>query len=89
MNTIDGLSVKTERGANVKRTRPENGFCNVIDGEEVSGRKKLPVVNPAAEQSAVVPHVRRAFFNKAVSEAQTALFGMGYCSIRTPESNIG
>jgi hypothetical protein len=49
MNTIDGLSVKTERGANVKRTRPENGFCNVIDGEEVSGRKKLPVVNPATE----------------------------------------
>ncbi len=65
MHTIDALSVGAERNDNLKKAKLENGFYNIIDGEKVAARKRLPVINPATgKQLAAVPDVDHALLIK-------------------------
>jgi acyl-CoA reductase-like NAD-dependent aldehyde dehydrogenase len=78
MHTIDALSVGAERNDNLKKAKLENGFYNIIDGEKVAARKRLPVINPATgKQLAAVPDVDHALLNKAISDARNAFSGWG------------
>ncbi len=78
MDTIDALSVDTERNNNFKKAKLENGFYNIIDGEKVVASKRLSVINPASgKQLAAIPDVDRALLNKAVSDARNACSGWG------------
>jgi hypothetical protein len=45
MDTIDALSVDTERSENLKKAKLENGYYNIVDGEKVSTSKRLSVIN--------------------------------------------
>ena len=78
MHTIDALSVGAERNDNLKKAKLENGFYNIIDGEKVAARKRLPVISPATgKQLAGVPDVDHALLNKAISDARNAFSGWG------------
>jgi acyl-CoA reductase-like NAD-dependent aldehyde dehydrogenase len=83
MHTIDALSVGAERNDNLKKAKLENGFYNIIDGEKVAARKRLPVINPATgKQLAAVPDVDHALLNKAISDARNAFSGWGTVPFR-------
>jgi acyl-CoA reductase-like NAD-dependent aldehyde dehydrogenase len=61
---------------NLKKAKLENGFFNIIDGEEVSASKRLSVVNPATgKRLAAIPDVDHALLNKAISAARNAFPG--------------
>jgi acyl-CoA reductase-like NAD-dependent aldehyde dehydrogenase len=78
MDTIDVLSVDAERDDNAKKAKLENGFYNIIDGEQVSAGKRLSVINPATGmQLAAVPDVDRALLIKAIGDARNAFSGWG------------
>jgi hypothetical protein len=61
---MNAISVEEEISDKLKKAKLENGFYNLIDGERVSARKTLSVVNPATgKQLAVVPDVDRALLD--------------------------
>jgi transposase-like protein len=70
------ISVDVETNDKLKKAKLENGFYNIIDGQRVSARKTLSIVNPATgKQLAIVPDVDRALLDEAVSAAQKAFPG--------------
>jgi acyl-CoA reductase-like NAD-dependent aldehyde dehydrogenase len=73
MDTIDATAVDTERNDNLKKAKLEDGFYNIIDGEQVAASKKISVINPVTgKQLAVVPDVDRALLNEAIGDARNA-----------------
>ena len=75
-DTMNTISLDTERDDKLEKAKLESGFYNVIDGERVSAGKTLSVVNPATgNQLAMVPDIDRALLDKAVSAAQKAFSG--------------
>jgi acyl-CoA reductase-like NAD-dependent aldehyde dehydrogenase len=73
MDTNDATTVDTERNDNLKKAKLENGFYNIIDGEQVAASKRLSVINPATgKQLAFVPDVDRVLLNEAISDARNA-----------------
>ena len=89
MDTIDTLMVDGGRNDKSNEAKVENGFYNVVDEQKVFSTKGLSISNPATgKQLAVIPYAKRAFLNKAVSDARKCIFRMGCRSIRAPESTI-
>ena len=73
---MSAISVDVEISDKLKKAKLETGFYNIIDGERVSARKTLSVVNPATgNQLAIVPDVDRALLDEAVSAARKAFSG--------------
>jgi acyl-CoA reductase-like NAD-dependent aldehyde dehydrogenase len=80
MDAIDAVSMDAERNDNVKKAKLENGFYNIIDGEKVSGSKRLSVVNHATgERLAAIPDVDHTLLNRAISAARNAF--PGWCVV--------
>jgi delta 1-pyrroline-5-carboxylate dehydrogenase len=76
VDTVNAISVDGEISDKLKTAKLENGFYNLIDGERVSARKTLSVVNPATgKQLAIVPDVDRALLDEAVRAARKAFSG--------------
>lgn len=73
METTDAVSGDGERKDKSEKAKVENGFYNVIDGEEVFSSKGLSVINPGTgKQLAVILYANRTFLNKAISDARNA-----------------
>src|SRR5258707_14557312 len=76
VDTMNIISVDVETNDKLKKAKLENGFYNIIDGQRVSARKTLSIVNPATgKQLAIVPDVDRALLDEAVSASQKAFPG--------------
>src|SRR5260370_41056244 len=70
------ISVDVETNDKLKKAKLENGFYNIIDGQRVSARKTLSIVNPATgKQLAIVPDVDHTLLDEAVSAAQNTFSG--------------
>ena len=78
MDTIDTLTVDGGRNDKSNEAKVENGSYNVVDEQKVFSTKGLSISNPATgKQLAVIPYAKRAFLNKAVSDARNAFSGWG------------
>jgi acyl-CoA reductase-like NAD-dependent aldehyde dehydrogenase len=73
METNDAVSGDGERKDKSEMAKVENGFYNVIDGQEEFSGEGLSVIDPGTgKQLAVIPYANRAFLNKAISDARNA-----------------
>jgi acyl-CoA reductase-like NAD-dependent aldehyde dehydrogenase len=86
---MNAIPVHAETNDKLKKAKLENGFYNIIDGERVSARNTLCVVNPATgKQLAIVPDVDRAQLDEAVSAAQKAFSGWRAVSISERKAKL-
>jgi acyl-CoA reductase-like NAD-dependent aldehyde dehydrogenase len=76
MDSIDALSGNGGRSDNSKKAEVEDGSYNIVDGEKVFSSYGLSVINrDTGKQLAVIPYVKRASLNKAISDARHAFSG--------------
>jgi acyl-CoA reductase-like NAD-dependent aldehyde dehydrogenase len=86
---MNAIPVHAETNDKLKKAKLENGFYNIIDGERVSARNTLCVVNPATgKQLAIVPDVDRAQLDETVSAAQKAFSGRRAVSISERKAKL-